>query len=448
MSGSAIEPWDLLRTLLDSPDALSEALDSLGSGEVARALAHMSHEDQQRLLHAVGPELAADVLEQLSRAQAVEIIEQLEPAAAAAILAELPLQAEADILRDLDDAAEVLARLPADEAEELREISRWDDDVAGGLMEVEFLAVEGSTTVEGLVARLRSEAKEFREYEVQYVYVVDDQGHLEGVLPLRAVLLAPAGSLTRDLMIPHPLLVEANVQLEDLVEVFDAIRYFALPVVDNGELVGVLRRAVVMEAQGEELAQEQLRAAGIVGGDELRSMGLGTRAFGRLRWLTLNIGLNVVAASVVAYYQDTLQSVVALAIFLPIISDMSGCSGNQAVAVSMRELSLGVATPRDILYVWGKELAVGLVNGGTLGLLLGVLGALWVGNPWLGLVAGGALALNTLVAVSIGGTVPLLAKRFGFDPALASGPLLTTITDVCGFALVLGMATMLLPRLT
>jgi magnesium transporter len=126
---------------------------------------------------------------------------------------------------------------------------------------------------------------------------------------------------------------------------------------------------------------------------------------------------------------------------------MSGCSGNQAVAVSMRELSLGVATPADILYVLGKELAVGLVNGTALGLLLGAVSFAWMGNPWLGLVAGGALAANTLIAVSIGGTVPLFAKKMGFDPALASGPVLTTITDVCGFALALGGATLVLDKL-
>ena len=441
------ESWERLRQVLGSADQLAEVLEDLGSGEVARALAHLSGDELQRLIDAIGPEEAAEVLEQLSRAQAVDVVEQLEPAQAALVLAALPLEAEADILRDMDDADEVLAALPAEEAQELRDIARWEDDVAGGLMGVEFLVVEGDATLDELVARLRAGAHDFREYDVQYVYVVDHDGRLEGVLPLRAILLAPANARARDLMIDSPLSVEASVQLDALVGLFDGIRYFALPVVDQGRLVGVLRRGVVMEAQGEEVAHEQLRAAGIVDGDELRSMGLMPRAMGRLKWLSLNIGLNVVAASVIAFYQDTLQSVVALAVFLPIISDMSGCSGNQAVAVSMRELSLGVAEPRDVLYVWGKELAVGAINGSALGILLALVGWAWMGNPWLGLVAGSALALNTLIAVSIGGTVPLLAKRMGFDPALASGPVLTTITDVCGFALALGMATAMLPLL-
>jgi magnesium transporter len=150
---------------------------------------------------------------------------------------------------------------------------------------------------------------------------------------------------------------------------------------------------------------------------------------------------------VIALYEDTLSAVIALAVFLPIVSDMSGCSGNQAVAVSMRELTLGAAAPRDVARVWGKELSVGLINGCVLGVLLGIAAWAWKGSAVLGLVVGLALCINTVVAVSIGGTVPLLLKRFNLDPAIGSGPLLTTITDMCGFFLVLSFATIALPSL-
>jgi magnesium transporter len=146
-------------------------------------------------------------------------------------------------------------------------------------------------------------------------------------------------------------------------------------------------------------------------------------------------------------YEDTLSAVIALAVFLPIVSDMSGCSGNQAVAVSMRELTLGAAVPRDVFRVLRKELAVGVINGIALGLLLGSAAWLWKGNLMLSLVVGAALTANTVLAVSIGGTVPLLLKRFNVDPAVASGPLLTTITDMCGFLLILAMASAVLPHL-
>ena len=167
----------------------------------------------------------------------------------------------------------------------------------------------------------------------------------------------------------------------------------------------------------------------------------------RLSWLSVNILLNIIAASVIAFHQETLSSVIALAVFLPIISDMSGCSGNQAVAVSMRELSIGVVNPVEVLRVWYQEISVGLINGLILGGLIALAAWLWKGNIFLGLVVGGALALNTMLAVSIGGTVPLILKRFGVDPALASGPILTTITDMCGFFLTLTFAGLMLSKL-
>jgi magnesium transporter len=191
-----------------------------------------------------------------------------------------------------------------------------------------------------------------------------------------------------------------------------------------------------------------MRMRGIVGGDEIRALPTFTRMRRRLSWLSVNIVLNLIAASVIALYIDTLGAVIALAVFLPIISDMSGCTGNQAVAVSMRELALGIAKPSDALRVLRKELSVGLMNGFALGMLLGGVAWLWKGNVYLSLVVGGSLLLNTLIAVSIGGSVPLLLKRFGVDPALASGPILTTITDICGFFLVLSFAALMISKLT
>ena len=197
----------------------------------------------------------------------------------------------------------------------------------------------------------------------------------------------------------------------------------------------------------EKSEADSLKAAGIIGGDELRSMPVLLRSRRRLGWLSLNIGLNIISASVIAMYQDTLTAVIALAVFLPIVSDMSGCSGNQAVAVSMRELTLGAAVPRDVFRVWRKEAVVGLLNGLILGAMLGVVAWAWKGNPVLGLVVGAALAANTIIAVSIGGTVPLILRYLKLDPAVASGPLLTTVTDVCGFFLLLSIASVVLPAL-
>ena len=235
--------------------------------------------------------------------------------------------------------------------------------------------------------------------------------------------------------------------MNELRDVFDKHSFFGVPVTDGyGRLLGVVRRAAVDEALADRNADDYRKAQGIVR-EELRTMPILVRSRRRLAWLTVNIGLNVVAASVIAFYQDVLAQVIALAVFLPIISDMSGCSGNQAVAVSMRELSLGLVRPTELFRVWWKEISVGMLNGVALGLLLAAVVWVWKGNPWLGFVVGAAMALNTIIAVSIGGTLPLLMRRLKMDPALASGPILTTITDMCGFFLVLSLAAALISRL-
>jgi magnesium transporter len=250
-------------------------------------------------------------------------------------------------------------------------------------------------------------------------------------------------------MIADPLALADNATLDEVRAFFSSHDFYGVPVVDpTGRLVGILRHSAVNEAVAERSDDAFLKAKGIVGGEELRTMPLLQRSRRRLAWLSINIVLNVIAASVIAFYQETLAAVIALAVFLPIISDMSGCSGNQAVAVSMRELSLGLVRPSEVWRVWLKEISVGAINGLALGVLIAALAWGWKGNPVLGLVVGGALLLNTVVAVSIGGTVPLLLRRFGVDPALASGPILTTVTDMCGFFLLLSIAAAVLPMLT
>jgi magnesium transporter len=178
----------------------------------------------------------------------------------------------------------------------------------------------------------------------------------------------------------------------------------------------------------------------------MRTMPVWSRAGRRLAFLTPNIVLNLISVSVIAFFQPTLERVVALAIFLPILSDMSGCSGNQAIAVSMRELALGLVKPNEIARTLKKEISVGLLNGLALGALLGTIAWFMRGHEFaaIGLVIGCALAANSIIAVAIGGTVPLILKSFKLDPAMASGPILTTITDLCGFFFALGLATLVL----
>ncbi|MCA9863443.1 MAG: magnesium transporter [Thermomicrobiales bacterium] len=194
------------------------------------------------------------------------------------------------------------------------------------------------------------------------------------MLRLRDLLLNPPARRIADILIREPLSVRAEAPLEELEHLFNQHSFVGVPVVDaGGRLMGVVQRAATRRAAERRAGRMLLSFSGIVGGEELRSMSLARRASRRLSWLSINILLNLVAASVIAVYQDVLTSVIALAVFLPVISDMSGCSGNQAVAVSMRELTAGLVQPRELLRVLGKEASLGLLNGLVLGVLLAIV---------------------------------------------------------------------------
>lgn len=309
-------------------------------------------------------------------------------------------------------------------------------------MATEFLAYPASTSVAEVVSDLRARAEEYSRYSVQYVYVVDE-GQLVGVVRLRDLLFHSDQALLKNLPLGKAITVSVETSLTELRDFFKRNTFFAAPVIDKEEhLIGVVTRADFDEATADQASKAFLRFSGIVFGEEFRSMSLLNRVSGRLAWLVTTLLLSFSAASVVGLFQDTLADFIALAVFLPVISGMSGNAGNQAIAVSMRELSLGLIRPTEIVWVLTKEAGVGAINGLALGIALTLVAMLWKGNPYLGLVVGAAQAVSVVLASCLGGIIPMLLKRLGFDPAVASAPLLTTITDATGFFLTLVLASL------
>ena len=434
----------------DSAGVIEAYLDSLGPAESLHAVFSLSAGEQRALLSALTPNRAASLVEELPDGHVADLIESMPVEDSAPIVEEMASDHRVDVLAELDsaDADAIIAELDEEDATEVRELISFEPDQAGGLMMKEFASYPMASTVREVVDDLTGDAVDYEFLTVHYIYVVVKQKKLKGVIRLRDLVFADPTRKIGDFATPA-LTVAPGTGLGELEDFFDEHDIAAVPVVDSrGNLLGIVRRRAVLEAIADRAEADHLKAAGIIGGDELRSMPVLMRSRRRLAWLSINIGLNILAASIIAAYEDTLTAVIALAVFLPIVSDMSGCSGNQAVAVSMRELTLGAAIPKDVMRVWRKEAVVGLINGIALGTLLGAAAWAWKGNPVLGLVVGGALAANTIVAVSIGGTVPLVLRRLKLDPAVASGPLLTTVTDMCGFFLLLSLASLVLPSLT
>jgi magnesium transporter len=445
-------PWETLSEILAANDVerLKTFILDLSSSETARAISRLSSQEQNKLLTILEPGDAADVIEGVSDTQAVDLIEDLPVESAAAIVDEIPSDRQADLLAELDrkDAEAILKEMSPEEAEDVRRLLTYDPDTAGGLMITEFLAYQEKDRVRDVLRDLQANRETYKDYHVQYLYVKDRGGKFSGVLRMHDLLFAPEDAVLNTFMIREPLHIPTTATIAKLRQFFDEHKLFGVPVVDpKDRLVGVVLPRAVKEASLKRAQRQFLGFSGIIGGEEFRTMPLMVRLSRRLSWLSINIFLNVIAASVIAYYQDTLAAVIALAVFLPMISDMSGCSGNQAVAVSIRELTLGLIRPNEIFRVIMKEVGLGALNGLALGILLGSVAVLWKGNPTLGLVVGGALMANTVVAVILGGSLPLALRLIRLDPALVSSPILTTVTDMCGFFLILSFATAVLPRL-
>ncbi len=429
-------------------EALVALLDPLARSAALRQLLLLVAEDRDTLLALIPVELAGALIEEAPVQAATDLVERLSTDRAAEVLDELNSDLQADIIGNLgaETANAILARLHPDDAADVRRLAEYDDGTAGGLMAAEAFKFPDTATVGAVLRGMVSDDDDFERYRGQHPYVVDADDRPVGVVSLRGLLTSKRSGKLAEIMVP-PVTVKVATTLDDLQDLFDANNFLGLPVVEtDGRLVGVVSRSAVHDAALVRSESESMKRQGVVG-DELRSMPTWLRSRRRLAWLSANIVLNIIAASVISAYEETLAAVIAIAVFLPMVSDMSGCSGNQAVGVTMRELSLGLVRPKDAMRVWRKEVTVGVVNGIALGILIGLVCWAWKGNPWLGLVIGSALAANTVLAVSIGGIVPLLLKRLGQDPAAASGPLLTTITDMAGFFLVLSLASLMMPLL-
>ncbi|MBF0187149.1 MAG: magnesium transporter [Magnetococcales bacterium] len=403
---------------------------------------------RDQLFRLVDLEEAADILRILHHLHASDVIAHLSPVKGARILEQLDSHQQAMILRDLDsdDFNKIIQQMARDGFKNLHEVREYPENSAGSLMSTETLTFRRKDTVGEALTKLVMVKKTRGSQFKFYPYVVDRHGYLVGVVSALS-LIGERSDRTIMELVSDATSIHVDHSLEKLHWMFEDTDYFSFPVVDEeGKLIGVVYREDVAEQMLDVSESDGLKAQGVIH-EELRTMPLILRSRRRLAWLSANIVLNIIAASVISAYEQTLAAVIAIAVFLPMVSDMSGCSGNQAVAVSMRELALGLARPTDTFRIWLKEVSVGLINGTILGILIGAVAWLWKGNPYLGVVIGTALALNTVIAVSIGGTVPLILKKFNIDPAVASGPLLTTITDMAGFFLVLSLAQLMMPLL-
>jgi len=436
----------------------------LASGLATRAerlLARSHPADLAPMLGDLQPSEVRTVVDVLFRQQrAAPTLRELPPELLPQIFDALGDQRLSEILArlEIDDMLEmvewlpeerrgpVISRLPEEKAAELRKAEFYPASSAGRVMTTRFVALEQRMTAQEAIDRIRAMGDDTEA--VLYLYVVDEKGGLVGVVPIRRLVAAPPDRVVADLMIRDPVRCRADSDQEEAAQAVARYNLLAIPVVDDEDrLLGVITVDDVIEVITEEATEDIYYMAGLHEEDRVFSTPLQS-VRRRLPWMLVNLGTAFVAAWVVGLFEHTLQQLVALAFFMPVVAGMGGNSGIQSLTVITRGIALGEVEFSSGIRLVGKELAVALAVGAVAGGVAAGMATLWQGSPLLGAVLFAAMLVTVGVAGMMGAAVPLLLKALGLDPALGSGVIVTTLTDVVGFTTFLGMGTLLIGRLT
>jgi magnesium transporter len=454
MDAPELEHDDRLRALLDTRDAhgITTFMRALPPSETALTVSNLSEEEQEvfwTLLIQNDEDFAADLAEHFPDDYAGDLVEDLDPETAARLLDHFDSDEQVDILSRLDEeqSEDLLERMTPVEAEDVELRLRYGSFTAGGLMITEILKYPQNTARDFIVQDLQENYEKHRPYEHRYLFEVDDQGKLIGTIPMRKLVYSPQDWDRNELYAGHIQTVPAIMELDDLIALFDRADHSVMPVVDEeSRLIGAITRAIVQEAIAKRQEEQLMQFGGVISGEELRIMPFSGRCLKRLAFLLPSILLSYLAVSVIALYEPVIEQISALAVFLPMVANLSGAAGNQAVAVSIRELTLGLMDHRSFMRVFSKEVFVGLINGIAVGAILGALTYLLrpAAGRLLPVVIGGSYACSSVMAVCLGGGLPLLMKWLKVDPAMLSSPVLTTLTDMISFFLVLSLASAVL----
>jgi magnesium transporter len=420
-----------------------------------RALAGDLHEaDMGALLEALDPEYRSQLIELMGSEFDFTALTEVDFTVREDILDELPAETVAEGVRELDsddaveilkdlpeeDQAEILDQLPAPERVAIARSLDYPEDSAGRRMQTEIIAVPPSWTV-GLAIDYMRETADLPDRFFD-IYVVDAEHHFLGAVPLDRLLRTKRPVLVSALMDEDRYRVHATDDQEEVARVFGRYNLVAVPVVDAEErLVGVVTYDDIADVISEE-AEEDIKALGGVSGEEELSDTVATIARGRFLWLFANLLTALAASGVISLFQGSIEKMVSLAVLMPIVASMGGNAGTQTMTVAVRALATRDLSSVNVGRVVRREVLVGLINGCCFAVILGVVAAAWFQIGDLGVVIGLAM-ICVLTAAAFGGIIiPLVLVRLGIDPAVSSGPFVTTITDVVGFFAFLGIATL------
>jgi magnesium transporter len=432
-----------IRTALEANDlaTASSVIEALRPADQADIFSDLDDEEQTALLPKINPADAADIIEELYDEEAAELAVQLPLSTLVHIVNEMEPDEAADLLDDLqpEHAAAVLAELKA--AHEVKPLIDYPDDTAGGLMTSAYIALQRRWTAEQSIAAIRAWHPD--EETIYYLFVTDRLKRLVGVVNLRQLIVADPKTTVLEIMDPDVIYVTPETDQEDCAELMQRYDLLALPVIDpeNKYLLGIITVDDLVDVLQSE-ASEDIQRLG--GAEPLDRAYLDTSILAimrkRIGWLLLLFFTATLTGWVMDVFQEEVQAMVALTIFIPLLIGTGGNAGSQTTATIIRALAVGDVEWDDAWRVWLHELGIGLVLGLGMGLIAYILATVWVGDPQLALTVAAAILGIVVWATSAGSLLPLLAARVGIDPTVVSGPVMSTLVDATGLLIYFNVA--------
>ncbi|MSR77207.1 MAG: magnesium transporter [Candidatus Omnitrophica bacterium] len=403
-------------------------------------------------LETLDEDQAVDVLKSLSPSLCARVVLYLPDAFAASLLQKVPTEFFKEIVDHLEsqDGASLFLHLPPEtrslfleylsdqKKKEISEFLTYPENSAGRIMSTDFLAFHGDLKIKDVVHKLRQMIQ--KGSRASYVYVVDSQNQLVGVMNMRDMLIADDDAALDSVMRREVFTVNCFMDREQVANELSNRHYISAPVVDHeNRLLGIVKADQLIEDVQEEATEDLQKMFG-AGGDERVFSPIRFSLKTRLPWLHINLATAFLAGSVVAFFQDFIGKFPVLAVYLPVVAGQGGNTGAQSLAVVIRGIVLREIPAKKVSRLIFKEAWIGAVNGFVIGIVTALAAWLWQGNPFLGLVVGLAMFCNMMLAGLFGAAIPITMKAIGLDPAQCSNIILTTITDVIGFLCFLGFA--------
>ena len=444
-----IEETDLTDVLIDlqqlisveNKGALTNILIELHPADIAFLLSQLKKDERKYLFHLLPTELGSDVITELDPPIVEQILSEISDKKISELVDQMDSDDAADIISDLPDdvANRVLDHVTDEVSEEVKELLTYDEDTAGGIMALEFVSTHDESNVNETIEVLRK-AKEEMDV-IHSIWVVDKDNSLTGSVSLTDLVLARGNMSIKNIMVTDIKYVTTDIDQEEVAIMFRKYDLVTLPVVNElKQLVGEITVDDIVDVLDDEIDEDISMLAG-TRDEEIQEESFFKISMVRLPWLFVAFVGEFISALVIKNFEGTLQTVIAFTFFIPIIMAMGGNSGIQSSTIVVRGLATGEISLKSTKRRFLRELRVSLFIGLIFGITMAVLVTFLLQNYKLGLLIGLALNIVIMQAALFGGVIPFILKRFNVDPALASGPFITTFNDVLGLLIYLGILT-------